>query len=72
MKPSAKQPAKLSTKQSNKSLVLISIALVVMLSTFIHSTFTDLSLFHGLVLHPVFLVFGLLLFTFVNQKHRGK
>lgn len=58
-------------KQKLNTPISIIVALLIMLATFAHGSIADISIFHGMVLHPVFLLVGFCLFALV-EKHRGR
>ncbi len=45
--------------------LLIIVALILVLATFIHGSIADISIFHGMILHPIFILAGLSLFAFI-------
>lgn len=49
-----------------KTLILIIVALIILFATFLHGSIADISIFHGMILHPVFVLIGLSLFAFVK------
>jgi len=51
----------------NTSIITI-IALIIVFSTLIHGSIVDISIFHGMILHPIFLLAGLSLFALVKEK----
>jgi len=52
--------------------MLIIIALATILATFIHGNAADISIFHGMILHPIFLLIGISLFALVNVIQNDK
>ncbi len=54
-------------KYKFKTLILIIVALTILFSTFIHGSLAELSIFHGMILHPVLLLIGFSLFALVNR-----
>jgi len=52
--------------------ILIIVALIIVLATFIHGNIAEISLFHGFILHPVFLLAGLSLFAFVIEQRSNE
>jgi len=48
--------------------LLIIIALITVLATFIHGSYADMSIFHGMILHPILLLAGLSLFAFAMEQ----
>ena len=50
-------------KQKLMTSILIIIALITILATFIHGSYADMSIFHGMILHPILLLAGLSLFA---------
>jgi len=48
--------------------LLIIVALITLLATFIHGSIADISIFHGMILHPIFIVAGLSLFAFIRKE----
>lgn len=48
--------------------ILIIVALIIVLASLIHGTFADISIFHGLILHPIFLLVGLSLIAFSVEE----
>lgn len=48
--------------------LLIIIALLTVMATFIHGRIADISLFHGMVLHPIVNLTGLSLFAFIAKE----
>ncbi len=59
-------------KQTIQSSMLIIIALATILATFIHGNAADISIFHGMILHPIFLLIGISLFALVNVIQNDK
>lgn len=55
-------------KQKLATSFLIIIALLTILATFIHSKIADVSLFHGMILHPIINLAGLSLFAFIIKE----
>ncbi|GGP67544.1 hypothetical protein GCM10009409_35780 [Shewanella saliphila] len=39
--------------------ILIIVALIIVLASLIHGIIADISIFHGLILHPIFFLVGL-------------
>jgi hypothetical protein len=48
--------------------LLIIVALITILVTFIHSSIAGISIFHGMILHPIFILAGLSLFAFIIKE----
>jgi hypothetical protein len=48
--------------------LLIIVALITILATFIHGSIADISIFHGMILHPLFILVGLSLFAFIIKE----
>lgn len=59
-------------KQTIQSSMLIIIALATILATFIHGNAADISIFHGMILHPIFLLIGISLFALVSAIQNNK
>ncbi len=59
-------------KQTIQSSMLIIIALATILATFIHGNADDISIFHGMILHPIFLLIGISLFALVSAIQNNK
>jgi len=55
-------------KQKLTTSLLIIVALITVLATFIHGSIADISIFHGMILHPIFILAGLSLFTFIIKE----
>lgn len=55
-------------KQKFNSSILIIVALITVLATFIDGSIADISIFHGMILHPIFILAGLSLFTFIIKE----
>ncbi len=55
-------------KQVFNRSILIIIGLVTILTTLIHGSTAEVSIFHGMILHPIFLLAGLSLFALVIEK----
>ncbi len=55
-------------KQKLNSPILIIVALITVLATFVHGSIADISIFHGMILHPIFIFAGLSLFTFTIKE----
>ena len=55
-------------KQTLITSILIIIALITILATFIHGNIADISIFHGMFLHPILLLAGLSLFAFAIKR----
>jgi uncharacterized membrane protein YqhA len=55
-------------KQKLITSILIIIALITILATFIHGSNADISIFHGMILHPILLLAGLSLFAFAIKQ----
>jgi len=55
-------------KQKLTTSLLIIVALITVLATFIHGNIADISIFHGMILHPIFILAGLSLFTFIIKE----
>lgn len=55
-------------KQKLNTSILIIVALITVLATLIHGSIADISIFHGMILHPVFLLAGLSLFALVKEQ----
>jgi len=51
--------------------MLIIVALATILATFIHGNIADISIFHGMILHPAFLLFGLFLLALIKTQQNG-
>lgn len=49
------------------NIALFAISLTTILATFIHGSLADISIFHGMILHPIFLLIGLSLFAYIKQ-----
>jgi len=47
--------------------MLIIVALITVLASLIHGHELDISIFHGMILHPVFLLVGLSLFALAGE-----
>jgi len=58
-------------KYKFKTVILIIVALSILFSTFVHGSHAELSIFHGMILHPVLLLIGLSLFTFVKPIQKS-
>jgi hypothetical protein len=58
----------LPMKQKLNTSILIIVALITVLATLIHGSIADISIFHGMILHPVFLLAGLSLFALVKEQ----
>jgi len=58
-------------KYKFKTVILIIVALSILFSTFVHGSHGELSIFHGMILHPVLLLIGLSLFTFVKPIQKS-
>ena len=59
----------LPMKQKINTLILTIISLIIVLATFIHGSIADISIFHGFILHPVFLLGGFsLLASAIGQR----
>ncbi|WP_143474496.1 hypothetical protein [Pseudoalteromonas sp. PAB 2.2] len=54
-------------KQKLFNIALFAISLSTILATFIHGSLADISIFHGMILHPIFLLTGLSLFAYAKQ-----
>ena len=48
--------------------LLAFVAILTLLSTTIHIIFGDVSIFHGMILHTIFLLAGLSLLGYLNEK----
>ncbi len=57
-------------KKSLITSTLIIIALATIVVTLLHGSLSDVSIFHGLILHPMLLIAGISLFAFAKIKHR--
>jgi hypothetical protein len=57
-----------SMKQKLNRFILIIIALITVLASLIHGSIADISIFHGRILHPVFLIAGLSLVAFSIEE----
>lgn len=55
-------------KQKLSRSILIFTALIIVLASLIHGTIADISIFHGLILHPIFLLVGLSLIAFSVEE----
>jgi len=55
-------------KQKINTSILTIISLIVVLATLIHGSIADISIFHGFILHPIFLLAGFSLFASVKGK----
>jgi len=55
-------------KQKLITPILIVIALVTILATLIHGMISDISIFHGMVIHPLILLASFSLFAFVKKQ----
>ena len=55
-------------KQKLLQFTLLAISLTTILATFIHGSVADISIFHGMIIHPVFLLAGLFLFAYSVQE----
>jgi len=55
-------------KQKLNKFILIIIALITILASLVHGSIADISIFHGLILHPVFLIAGLSLVAFSIEE----
>ena len=58
----------LAMKQKLNTLILTIIALVAILVTFIHGSIADISIFHGFILHPIFLLASLSVLALVIEQ----
>jgi len=58
----------LPMKQKLNTSILIIVALIIVLATLIHGNIAELSIFHSLILHPVFLLTGFSLFGLVIEQ----
>jgi len=59
-------------KQTLITSILIIVALITVLATFIHGNIADISIFHGFILHPVFLLAGMSLFALVIEQRNSQ
>jgi len=55
-------------KQKLITSMLIIIALITLLAIFIHGSNADMSIFHGMILHPILLLAGLSLLAFTLEQ----
>lgn len=55
-------------KHALKNIFLLVLSLIIIFSTLVHGTLGDISVFHGLILHPLFLLIGLSLFAYLYEK----
>jgi hypothetical protein len=55
-------------KQKLITSILIIIALITILASFLHGSIADISIFHSMILHPIFILLGLSLFAFAIEK----
>ncbi|MBL4941258.1 MAG: hypothetical protein JKY81_06280 [Colwellia sp.] len=51
---------------------LIFIALLTLIAILLHGFYFEISLFHGLVLHPLFLLAVLLLLSYIEKRSQKK
>lgn len=58
----------LPMKHKLNNLFLIIVALITVLATLIHGFIAELSVFHGFILHPIFLLAGLSLFALAIEQ----
>ena len=56
----------MSMKEKLFKLTILAVAVLTISATFLHGTLEDISVFHGMVLHPVFLLFGLKLLALIK------
>lgn len=59
-------------KQKLNNLLLLTIALVIILATLLHGSIADISIFHGMILHPIFLLVGLYLCALAIDTHANQ
>jgi len=50
------------------TLILVIFGLITLLATLVHGSLAELSIFHGMILHPVFLISGLSMFALAEEK----
>ncbi len=55
-------------KQKLKVSILLIFALITVLATLIHGQIGEISIFHGMILHPVFLLVGLSFCALAQQQ----
>ncbi len=58
-------------KQKFNTSILTIIALLTVLTTLIHGSNVELSIFHGMILHPIFLLAGLSLLAVINEGQKN-
>ena len=52
------------------TFVLVSISLITVIVTLLHGALMEVSIFHGLILHPIFVLLGLVPLTFIHRNKR--
>ncbi|SFC30955.1 hypothetical protein [Pseudoalteromonas denitrificans] len=55
-------------KLTLKTIILIVTALITVLATLLHASIADISIFHGMILHPVFLLIGFSLLAIIEEQ----
>lgn len=58
--------------KSIRPTLLTFIAIFILLSTIIHIIFGDVSVFHGIILHSIFLLIGLALIGYLVDRKKRK
>ncbi|WP_281559769.1 hypothetical protein [Thalassomonas sp. RHCl1] len=59
-------------KQQVNTAILVIVALIIVSATLLHGSIADISIFHGLILHPVFLLAGLSLFASAKEQRKSR
>ncbi|WDD99624.1 hypothetical protein [Thalassomonas actiniarum] len=59
-------------KQQVNTAILVIVALIIVSATLLHGSLADISIFHGLILHPVFLLAGLSLFACAKEQRKTR
>jgi|GEM_PF-6187895 len=49
------------------NMLLLFTAIIIILATFFHGFIADISVFHGIILHPLFLLSGLCLLVYYKN-----
>jgi len=58
----------LPMKHKLNTLFLTIVALITVLATLIHGFIAEISVFHGFIIHPIFLLAGLFLFALAIEQ----
>ena len=55
-------------KQKLNISILIIVALTIILATLLHGHSANMSIFHGMIIHPIFLLVGLTIFGLIKEQ----